>query len=147
LTSGVVFASKPVGEPATDLDLRLELYEPTGVGIPSQRPAILAIHGGGFVGGNRFSATQIGTCERMARRGYTCISIDYRLLGDDPVVGPDYLLLETWINAGDHTLGTTIAAATEDSVAALEWLVDNAVALDIDTTKIGLAGYSAGGAG
>jgi len=146
LTSGVIFTSKPVGDPATNLDLRLELYEPAGVGIPSERPAILAIHGGGFISGDRFSTTQIGTCERMARRGYTCISIDYRLLGDDPVVGPDFAIIEAGINAVDPTLGTAVAAGTEDSVAALEWLVSNAVALDIDTTKIGLAGYSAGGA-
>ncbi len=43
-------------------------------------------------------------------------------------------------------MGTAVAAGTEDSVAALEWLVDNAIALDIDTTRIGVAGYSAGGA-
>jgi len=146
LTSGIVFASKPVGDPATNLDLRLELYEPTGAGVPSLRPAIVAIHGGGFISGNRFSATQIGTCERMARRGYTCISIDYRLLGDDPVVGPEYTIIEAGVNAGDPTLGAVIAAATEDSVAALAWLVSNAVSLDIDTTRIGIAGYSAGGA-
>jgi acetyl esterase/lipase len=146
LTSGIVFVSKPVGDPATNLDLHLELYEPSGVGIPSLRPAIVAIHGGGFIGGNRFSSTQIGTCERMARRGYTCVSIDYRLLGDEPVVGPEYALLEAGINAMEPTLGTAIAAGTEDSVAAIAWLVSNSVGLDIDTTKIGLAGYSAGGA-
>ena len=146
LTGGIVFASKPVGAPATDLDLHLELYEPSGAGIPSLRPAIVAIHGGGFVSGDRFSSTQIGTCERMARRGYTCISIDYRLAGDDPVVGPEYALIEAGISAVDPILGAAIAAATEDTVAAIAWLVANAVALDIDRTKIGLAGYSAGGA-
>ena len=146
LTTGVIFASKPVGVPATDMDLRLELYEPSGVGVPSSRPVVVAIHGGGFTGGSRFSSTQIGTCERMARRGWTCISIDYRLTSDDPVVAPAYEAMEAVISSFDPVLAAAIAAACEDTVAALEWLIANEIALDIDTIRIGLAGYSAGGA-
>jgi acetyl esterase/lipase len=146
LTSGVIFASKPAGDPATNMDLRLELYEPSGAGVPTNRPVVVAIHGGGFTGGNRFSATQIGTCERMAMRGWTCISIDYRLTGDIPVVAPAYETMEALVSGTDPVLGAAIAAACEDTVAALEWLIANEVTLDIDTTRIGLAGYSAGGA-
>jgi len=146
LTSGVVFASKPVGSPATDMDLHLELYQPTGVGVPADRPAIVAIHGGGFSTGDRFSFTQTGICERMAKRGYTCVSIDYRLLGDAPVVGPEYATLETVLSVGgDPALAAAIAAATEDTVAAIAWLDSNAATLRIDPTHLGLTGYSAGG--
>ena len=145
VTSGVVYASKPVGDPPVPMDLRLELYEPTGPGVPSGRPALVAIHGGSFTGGSRFSSFMLAICEAMARRGWTCVSIDYRLVGDDPVVGPEFTGLETLIGLVDPTLAGPIAAATEDTVAAMAWLESNAVALDIDPLRMGLAGYSAGG--
>ncbi len=146
LTTGVIFASKPAGNPAVSMDLRLELYEPTGAGVPALRPAVIAIHGGGFIGGTRFSPVMIGICERMAKRGYTCVSIQYRLQGDLPVVGPPFQPLETLLNLGGDPRASAIAAGTEDTVAALQWMVDNAVGLGVDPNRIGLAGYSAGGA-
>jgi acetyl esterase/lipase len=146
LTTGVIFASKPVGNPAMPMDLRLELYEPTGAGVPELRPAVIAIHGGGFTGGTRFNPVMIGICERMAKRGYTCVSIQYRLQGDLPVVGPLFQPLETLITLGGDSRASAIAAGTEDTVAALQWMVDNAVGLGVDPNRIGLAGYSAGGA-
>ena len=66
-TAGVVFASKLVGSPPTNVDLRLELFEPQGAGVPTSRPAIILIHGGGFTGGSRFNARLIEMCERMAQ--------------------------------------------------------------------------------
>ncbi len=145
VTTGVIYTSKPVGEPPVPMNLRLELYEPTGPGLPPNRPALVAIHGGSFTGGSRFSSFMLAICEAMARRGWTCVSIDYRLVGDDPVVGPDFTGLETLIALSDPTLAGPIAAATEDTVAAMTWLEANAGALDIDPQRIGLAGYSAGG--
>jgi len=146
LSSGLLFASKPVGNPPGDLDLYLELYEPSGAPLPSGRPAIVAIHGGSFTGGTRFSSRMLELCERMAKRGWTCVSIDYRLQGDDPVVAPAYQTLEAAVALVDPGRAATIAAATEDTVAAIEWLQANAGALGIDASRIGLAGFSAGGA-
>lgn len=145
VTSGVVYASKPVGDPPQSMDLRLELYEPAGADLPPARPALVAIHGGSFTGGSRFSSFMLAICEAMARRGWTCVSIDYRLAGDDPVVGSEYGTLESVIALIDPGLAAPIAAATEDSVAAIGWLEANAAALGIDPQRIGLAGYSAGG--
>ncbi len=145
-TSSVVYAIKPVGSPPVDFDLLLELYEPSGPGVPTGRPAVIAIHGGSFTGGSRFSAVMIGICERMARLGYTCVSIDYRLLGQAPVVGPSFQLLEALVAFTDPTRATAIAAATEDTVAALQWLLDNAVEFDIAPFRVILTGNSAGGA-
>lgn len=145
VTSGVVYTSKPVGDPPMPVDLRLELYEPTGAGVPSNRPVVVAIHGGSFTSGSRFSSFMLAICQAMATRGWTCVSIDYRLAGDDPVVGAEYATLESLIALSDPALAAPIAAATEDTVAVLDWLQDNAVDLDIDPSRIGLAGYSAGG--
>ncbi len=145
LTSNVVYATKLAGDPAAPMDLRLELYEPSGAGVPSARPVIIAMHGGGFTGGTRFNPRMLGLCDRMARRGWTCVSIEYRLQGDQPVVGPDFLTLEAAIAISGDPRATAIAAATEDAVAAMQWVVDNAGALDVDPQYLGLAGYSAGG--
>ncbi len=147
-TTGVVFASKPAGSPPADMDLRLELFQPTGVGVPTPRPAIILIHGGGFTGGNRFNGRLIESCERFARRGYACVSIDYRLVGDDPVVGASYALIQQGAEAAGETpvRAAAIAAAAEDGYAAYEWLVANAGALGVDTDRIGIGGSSAGAA-
>jgi len=145
VTSAVVYASKPAGSPPVAIDLHLDLYEPTGAGVPSDRPAVLAIHAGGFTAGTRLNPVVVGICEGMAQRGYTCVSIDYRLAGDLPVVGPAFQPLETALAAAGSPNATPIAAGTEDTVTALQWLVDNAASLDIDPLRIGLAGYSSGG--
>jgi len=146
LTSGVVFASKPAGTPVVNIDLELELYEPSGAGVPENRPAIILIHGGGFTGGTRFNARLIAMCERMARRGYSCVSIDYRVLGDGPVVDTAFQPIDDLFSAlvpGDPR-GPAVAAAVEDGWAAYEWLVSNAGSLNIDINRVGVGGSSAG---
>lgn len=143
-TTGVVFASKPVGSPPTNLDLRLELFEPQGTGVPTSRPAIILIHGGGFTGGSRFSVRLIEMCERMARRGYTCVSIDYRLEGDDPVVSAPFEPIEAAVAASGEARAAAIAAAAEDGWAAYQWMTANAAALEVDVGRIGVGGSSAG---
>ena len=89
-TSDVLFASKPVGDPAVDMDLYLELFQPTDPSAPDPAPAVILVHGGGFVSGDRNNTTLIQLCEEFADRGYVCLSIDYRLAGDDPVIGPAF---------------------------------------------------------
>lgn len=143
-TTGVVFASKPVGAPATNLDLRLELFQPQGSGVPPSRPAIILIHGGGFTGGSRFNGRLIESCERMAGRGYTCVSIDYRLQGDDPIISAPYEPIEAVVAATGDDRATAIAAAAEDGWAAYEWMAANATTLGVDVDRIGVGGSSAG---
>ena len=144
-TTGVVFASKPAGSPASDMDLQLELFQPTGVGVPSAKPGLILIHGGGFTGGNRFSGRLIQICEDMAKRGWTCVSIDYRLSSDDPVLSPEFVAIET-LTQGSQMADdpTAVAAASEDAWAAYQWMVDNAASLGVDTSRIGMGGSSAG---
>ncbi len=144
-TTGVVYASKPAGSPATDMDLQLELFQPTGAGVPAANPGLILIHGGGFTGGNRFSGRLIQICEDMAKRGWTCVSIDYRLSGDNPVIAPEFAAIETLAQgSGLADDPAAIAAASEDAWAAYEWMVDNASSLGIDTNRIGIGGSSAG---
>jgi acetyl esterase/lipase len=82
-------------------------------------PAIVCIHGGGWVSGDRKQLRQ--TIEALARRGYVAISPDYRLAPRD-----------------------RFPAQIEDCKAAVRWLRANAEQYHIDTRKIGSVGFSAG---
>ena len=81
----------------------------------------------------------------MAKRGWTCVSIDYRLSGDNPVIAPEFAAIETLAQgSGLADDPAAIAAASEDAWAAYEWMVDNASSLGVDTNRIGIGGSSAG---
>ncbi len=122
--------------------LLLDLYEPTGQTVPgSPRPAILIIHGGGFVGGSRQFPAWVDLATELAKRGYVVASIDYRLAGDDPV-------LSERVQALPLTTGFEferwMIAAVDDGLTALDWLVDNTGTLYLDPTRLGVMGGSAG---
>ncbi len=85
------------------------------------RPAILHLHGGGYIMGNpEFMGPQ---CALWADAF------------DAVVVGPAYRL-------GPET---SYPGNVEDAYAALVWMVANAADLGIDTSRIAVAGESAGG--
>jgi acetyl esterase len=99
-------------------------YVPVRVyrGGPSQAPAVIYCHSGGFVVGNLDIDHR--QCVELARRGQcTVISVDYRLAPEHP-----------------------FPAAIDDVTAVLDWAVDNASRLHIDAERLALAGSSAGGA-
>lgn len=97
----------------------LRVYTP--VGSPAAAPALIYLHGGGFVIGSR--ATHDGLCRQLANEaGCTVISVDYRL-------------------APEHKF----PAAVEDAFAAALWIERNATALGIDANRLAIGGDSAGG--
>jgi acetyl esterase/lipase len=81
--------------------------------------------------------------ESFAERGYVCISITYRLDGQQPLVGADFQPIEQSF-APFTPVADAIGAAVEDAVTAYRWLIDNAPDLGIDTGRIGVGGSSAG---
>jgi acetyl esterase/lipase len=91
-------------------------------GGPAPAPAVIYCHSGAFVFGNL--DTDHRQCVGFARRGRcTVISVDYRLAPKDP-----------------------FPAGLDDAAAALEWTIANAANLGIDTTRLAVAGSSAGAA-
>ena len=100
--------------------LRLKAWR--GHGTPRvQAPALLYLHGGGFVIGAPESHEDI--CRRLANlTGAVVIAPDYRLAPDHP-----------------------FPAAIEDCAAALVYMVDEAASLGIDPARVVVAGDSAGG--
>ena len=85
------------------------------------RPAVLHIHGGGYVMGapEMSAASNLKIAEDFQA---VALSVDYRLAP-----------------------ATKAPGAVEDCYAGLRWLFENAERLGVDTGRIGVAGESAGG--
>lgn len=101
------------------LSLIGDLYLPPD---PSTRyPVLVAVHGGGWQGGDRKSFAQWGTY--LAQRGYALFAIKYRLVRKGVKAYPD---------------------AIDDVHAAIRFVRAEADRLEIDPQRIGLLGTSAG---
>jgi len=102
--------------PAGKIPVRI--YWPAGDAL---KPGLVFFHGGGFVVCDLDSHD--ATCRELAN-GADCVvvSVDYRLAPE-----------------------AQFPAAPEDCYAATEWVSREATALGIDTTRIAVAGDSAGG--
>lgn len=94
-------------------------YTPEANNAPA--PALLWIHGGGFVMGN-VDMDQAGCAATARLLGVVIVSVEYRLAPENP-----------W------------PAGLDDCYHALLWLHENAAELGIDKARVGLFGQSAGG--
>ncbi len=85
------------------------------------RPAILYIHGGGFVMGS--AKASLRNAQDLAKDlDCVVVSVEYRLAPE-----------------------TMFPGALEDNYTALKWLYDNAADLGVDNSRIAIMGESAGG--
>ncbi|HZU35047.1 MAG TPA: alpha/beta hydrolase [Gemmataceae bacterium] len=103
---------------AGETELKLDLAMPQEGEGPF--PAVLCLHGGGWVGGERAQMAQ--TIRVLAGRGYVAVSPSYRLAPRNHFPAP-----------------------LEDCKAAVRWLRANARKYMIDPSRIGAVGFSAGG--
>ena len=99
-----------------------DVHEPTGDSARTNRPAILAIHGGAWMGGDKAWGEQFAG--ELCPFGYVVFSINYRL-SDRP--------------------GGTWPAQIEDVQKALRHIRANAARFRIDPDRIASLGMSAGG--
>ncbi len=98
--------------------VRVRIYR----GGPAPAPTVIYCHAGAFVLGNL--DTDHRQCLELARRGRcSVVSLDYRLAPEHPY-----------------------PAALDDAIAVLSWVRANAGELDVDVSRIAVAGSSAGGA-
>jgi acetyl esterase/lipase len=101
-----------------EADLKLDLAMPAEGAGPF--PAVVCIHGGGWVGGDRKQMAQ--TIRSLAKHGYVAVSPDYRLAPHD-----------------------RFPAQIEDCKAAVRWLRANAKTYKIDPDHVGAVGFASGG--
>jgi len=116
--TGVTWRDHAVRVPAGH-DIRVRVYAPADA--EQGLPAILQIHGGGFVMGT----LQISHAANLLTAGAVnavVAAVDYRLAPETPAPG-----------------------SVEDCYAALNWLVSEAGSLGIDAARIAVRGESAGG--
>lgn len=85
-----------------------------------KRTAIIIVHGGGWRTGNR--TLHYAMAQRLAEFGYVCFTPEYRLSTE-----------------------ALYPAGVYDIKSVIRWVRKNASKYDLDTTKIVVAGHSAGG--
>jgi len=118
-TSGVIIVDRDA--PGPDGPVAVRIYAPAGAPPAAGRPALLDIHGGGFVVGSIEMEHAFGV--QVARKlGAVVVTVEYRLAPEHP-----------------------FPAGVEDCYAALVWLHKEASALGVDAQRIAVGGQSAGG--
>lgn len=109
------FAPGREGDPA----VRVRVYRPDHQ--PAKLPALLWIHGGGYVMGDIEQDDRL--MKQLAKRiGLVAVSVDYRLAPEHPFPAP-----------------------VEDCYAALKWLFAHAGQLGVEPSRIAIGGASGGG--
>jgi acetyl esterase/lipase len=99
--------------------LRLDVYRPDSASGP--RPAILLIHGGGWISFDKSLMKGMG--QFLARSGYVAFSVDYRLL---------------------HGTENRWPAQLDDVQRAVRWIRANSAKYGVNPDRIGAFGHSAG---
>ena len=114
--------------------LYLDVYEPVNDNI-NERPLIIFMFGGAFIGGSKNSAVMQELCTRYAKMGYVASAIDYRLT-------PTLI----W-NGSVENAYKAVIKAIHDLKAAIRFFRMNDQIYDdfgIDTSRIYSGGSSAG---
>ena len=99
-------------------DISLRVYRPRDLATPA--PALLWLHGGGFVMGNEAQA-EADQVQLSRELGITVVSVGYRLAPEHPS-----------------------PSAVEDAYSALTWLWAQSGERNVDPSRIAIGGASAG---
>lgn len=102
-----------------DQALQLDVY---GADTAQKKPALIFLHGGGWVGGSR--KDMAFAAANLAPRGYVCFTVSYRLVKGDQNRYP---------------------AQIDDVQRAVRWIRAHADDYGVNPDKIGVLGASAGG--
>ena len=115
--------------------LKMDIYQAVG-DTATDRPVVIFCFGGSFVGGSRNSSELVSFATSLAKRGFVCASIDYRLAGS-----PLELIQE-------KVMVKVVFSAVQDGKASIRYFrknFDEGNSLGINPDNIFIGGTSAGG--
>ncbi|MEI7801351.1 MAG: carboxylesterase family protein, partial [Bacteroidota bacterium] len=127
IDSNIVYANNNLlnGQP---VDLTLDIYQPNQL-INYLRPAIIVMHGGGFLFGDKSDSTPVALSQYFSKRGYVVYDANYRLG-----------MLQ--LNAANA--GKAYYRAVQDSKACIRYIHKTGTDIGVDTSQIFIVGVSAG---
>ncbi|MEZ5244492.1 MAG: alpha/beta hydrolase [Acidimicrobiales bacterium] len=96
---------------------RLDVYTPD---LPGPFPTIIWLHPGGWTSGDKARSMPVWD---WTERGYAVVAVDYRY-----AIAPD-----------------TVADSVDDALAAVGFVIDHHADWNLDSDRIGVYGFSAGG--
>ncbi len=132
-TSSTVTFGTAMKFDSTFIDLKMDIYQPTGDNF-AHRPLLLFAFPGSFTAGSRLSPDILQLCDNFSKRGYVCASIDYRLGFEG---GSDC----------DTNQFKALMRGVQDMKAAVRYFYKDAQTTNtfrIDTNQIFIGGTSAG---
>lgn len=106
---------------STHKETVLDIYQSKRAPTSTSRPAVIVIHGGGWVGGKKDNVFE-RLCLPYLEKGFVVANVEYRLASTAPA-----------------------PAAVEDVLAATAWFRSNAARYGVNRKKIIVTGDSAGG--
>jgi acetyl esterase/lipase/lysophospholipase L1-like esterase len=112
--------------------LGIDVYLPATTSGRTKRPAVLLIHGGGWVGGTRKDVAN--EARALAAKGYVAFSASYRL-GNGPARVDDPAI----------PVRNRYPAPLDDCQRAVRWIRSKAGEFQIDPDRLAAIGWSAGG--
>lgn len=119
-TEDIVIEPDLAYRPGASKAWRLDLVRPKA-DSETPRPGIVFVHGGGWRSGDKRKGTFLNGAIDYAKKGYVCITVNYRLTGEAP-----------------------FPACIEDVKCAVRWFRANAGKYNLDPKRIGGYGNSAG---
>ena len=130
------------GSNTTVVSLLMDSYVPDN--NSQNRPMLLLIHGGAFVGGSKQQEALVDMANYYASRGFVVFSMDYRLRDDTGTIPQEWI--DAAFSGAPANLNQIYAMypAHRDAKAALRWIIANAENYHINKEFITVGGGSAG---
>jgi len=124
-----------IDDPSSDVNLKLNMYYPQGDPL-TERPLLIFVYGGGWWVGDRYQREI--DAEYFASLGYVTMTIDYTMFPGTDVLNP----LPTIDNSPYSKI---VYESASDIFSAYQYALANKSTYGIDTSRIGVGGWSAGG--